>query len=91
MSSVRRTIDETIEREEFRKRHLYEGISFKDLKTHPVHRRKKRGSTSAHFALSGNRTIDAHISELSPGGRNKRHRHVYEAIIYILSGRGHTG
>lgn len=87
---AKRTVDETAEREEFRKKHLYEGMAFKNLKTHPVHLRKIRGSASAHFALSGNRTIDAHISELPPGGHNKRHRHVNEAIIYILSGRGHS-
>ncbi len=87
---ARRTVDETAEREEFRKKHLYEGMAFKNLKTHPVLQRKIRGSASAHFALSSNRTIDAHISELPPGGHNKRHRHVNEAIIYILSGRGHS-
>lgn len=86
----RRTIDETVEREEFRKQHLYEGTSFKNLRGHPVHPRKMRGSASAHFALSGNKTIDAHISELPPGGHNKRHRHVNEAIIYILSGKGYS-
>ena len=83
-------VDETIERAEFRKKHLNEGMAFKNLKTHPVHQRKMRGSASAHFALSGNTTIDAHISELPPGGHNKRHRHINEAIIYILSGRGHS-
>jgi gentisate 1,2-dioxygenase len=82
--------DETAERAEFRKKHLYEGIHFKNLVTHPVHERKIRGSAGAHFALSENKTIDAHISELSPGGHNKRHRHVNEAIIYILSGRGYS-
>ncbi|HET6781201.1 MAG TPA: cupin domain-containing protein [bacterium] len=86
----RGTIDETSEREEFRKKHLYEGTSFKNLRSHPVHQRKMRGSSSAHFALSGNKTIDAHISELPPGGQNKRHRHMNEAIIYILSGRGYS-
>ncbi|MBI3975359.1 MAG: cupin domain-containing protein [Armatimonadetes bacterium] len=85
-----RTLDETTEREEFRKQHLYEGMAFKNLKAHPVRQRKMRGSASAHFALSGNRTIDAHISELPPGGHNKRHRHVNEAIIYILVGRGYS-
>lgn len=84
------TLDETTERAEFRKQHLYEGMVFKSLRTHPVHQRKMRGSAGAHFALSGNRTIDAHISELPPGGHNKRHRHVNEAIIYILTGRGHS-
>ena len=32
----KRTVDETGEREEFRKKHLYEGMSFKNLRAHPV-------------------------------------------------------
>ena len=83
-------IDETTEREEFRKKHLYKGLHFKNLKQHPVHHRSMRGTAGAHFDLSGNQTIDAHISELAPGGHNKMHRHVNEAIIYILSGRGYS-
>ncbi len=85
-----RTLDETTEREEFRREHLYQGMAFQNLKDHPVHARRMRGSASAHFALSGNKTIDAHISELPPGGHNRRHRHVNEAIIYILAGRGYS-
>ena len=61
---------------------------FKDLRNYPVIKRKLRGSSGAHFALAGNRTIDVHISELPPGGKNNMHRHMNEAIIYILSGRG---
>lgn len=83
-------VNEISEREEFRKKHLQEGIFFKDLKNFPVVQRKLRGSSGAHFSLAGNRTIDAHISELPPGGNNNMHRHVNEAIIYILSGRGYS-
>ena len=49
-----------------------------------------RGTGGAWFDLAGNRTIEAHISEISPGGHNKNHRHMNEAIIYILSGRGYS-
>lgn len=83
-------LDEIAEREAFRKEHLQEGVFFKNLMIYPVVKRKLRGSAGAHFALAGNRTIDAHISELPPGGHNHMHRHVNEAIIYILSGRGYS-
>jgi gentisate 1,2-dioxygenase len=82
--------DEVAERREFRKRHLNEGLSFQDLREFPVVERKKRGNRGAHFALAGNRTIDAHISELAPGSHNNEHRHLNEALIYILKGRGHS-
>jgi len=83
-------LNEIAEREEFRRKHLQEGIYFKDLKTYPVIKRKLRGSSGAHFAVAGNRTIDAHISELPPGGHNNMHRHINEAIIYILTGHGYS-
>ncbi len=82
--------DETLEREEFRDKYLNVGMHFKNLKAFLVHRRPTRGSSSAHFSLSDNKTIDAHVSELAPGGHNNMHRHRNEAIIYILSGRGYT-
>lgn len=82
--------DEVAERREFRRRHLNDGIYFKDLRSFPVIERKARGTKGAHFALAGNRTLDAHISEIAPSGHNNEHRHMNEAIIYILSGRGHS-
>lgn len=82
--------DEVAERREFRRQHLNEGVYFPDLKTFPVIERKRRVSRGAHFALAGNRTIDAHVSELAPGSHNREHRHMNEAIIYILTGRGHS-
>jgi quercetin dioxygenase-like cupin family protein len=82
--------DEVAERREFRRQHLNEGLHFEDLRTFPVVERKARGSRGAHFALAGNRTLDAHISELPPGSHNNEHRHMNEALIYVLSGRGHS-
>ncbi len=82
--------DETNERFEFREKHLNRGMHFKNLKTFTVHRRPTRGSSSAHFTVADNKTIDAHVSEIVPGGNNNMHRHVNEAIIYILVGRGYT-
>ncbi len=83
-------LDEVAEREAFRKEHLQEGVFFKNLRAYPVVKRKLRGSAGAHFSLAGNRTIDAHISELPPGGHNNMHRHINEAIIYVLAGRGYS-
>ncbi|MEA2538606.1 MAG: hypothetical protein QOF11_2840 [Chloroflexota bacterium] len=83
-------LNETDELEAFKKAHPYEGRHFRDLRVHPVHYRPMRGTGGAHFELSGNVTIEAHISEIAPGGHNRKHRHMNEAIIYILVGRGHS-
>ncbi len=84
------TFIETDERREFRKQHLNKGVQFKNVKTIAVHHRPGRGSSSAHFAIDGYQTMDFHVSELAPGAHNNRHRHINEAIILILFGRGHT-
>ncbi len=36
------------------------------------------------------RSIDTGIVEIPSGGRTSTHRHSYDAIMFILSGRGHT-
>jgi quercetin dioxygenase-like cupin family protein len=90
MSSNSTLKDEAGELEQFRQNHPNAGLHFKDLKTFPVHYRKLRGTGGAWFDLAGNRTIEAHISEIPPGGHNKKHRHMNEAIIYIVCGRGYS-
>jgi gentisate 1,2-dioxygenase len=74
----------------FKKGYAKEGFCFKNLKEFPLENRKARGTVGVHFNLSGNKIITAHVSEIAPGGSNKRHRHTAEAIIYVLSGRGYT-
>ncbi|MFQ5614643.1 MAG: cupin domain-containing protein [Anaerolineae bacterium] len=81
---------EVEELESFRAKHPNVGLHFKNLKKFPVHHRKMRGTGGAWFDLAGNRTIEAHISEIPPGGHNKKHRHMNEAIIYIVCGRGYS-
>jgi gentisate 1,2-dioxygenase len=35
-------------------------------------------------------TMSMFIEELAPGGRNGRHRHLNEALVYIIEGRGYS-
>jgi gentisate 1,2-dioxygenase len=35
-------------------------------------------------------TLDAHLTKLPPGGRSHKHRHLDEAIIIILKGKGYS-
>ncbi len=88
--TLSQTFIETDERRAFREQHLNTGQHFKNMKTFPVHYRPGRGSSSAHFAIDGYKTMDFHISELAPGSHNNKHRHINEAIIVIVCGRGHT-
>lgn len=67
------------------------GVIAKDLLTHPLKPRPKRGNFfAARFdELSGNTMLGCHVGEM-PGERNIGHRHVDEALIYMLSGSGHS-
>lgn len=68
---------------------LAQGMIARNLPEYPVVERPKRGSLAAAFdELSGNTTLGAHMSELRPGAHNRGHRHVDEAIFYIVAGRG---
>lgn len=67
------------------------GMIAKDLKTHPLKPRPKRGNFfAARFdELSGNTMLGCHVGEM-PGRKNIGHRHVDEAIIFMLSGSGYS-
>ncbi len=68
---------------------LAQGMIARNLPEYPVVERPKRGSLAAAFdELSGNTTLGAHMSELRPGAHNRGHRHVDEAVFYIVAGRG---
>ena len=83
-------IDEMPELEKFRQMFHYASLNFEDLKNRELHKRPLRNNASAWFELSGYKTIEAHVSEMSPRGHSQKHRHNFEAIIYIVKGRGHS-
>jgi gentisate 1,2-dioxygenase len=70
---------------------VVKGLIAKNLKTHPVQPRPKRGEfLAARFDdLAGNTTLGCHLGEM-PGEKNIGHRHVDEAIIFMLTGAGHS-
>lgn len=68
---------------------LPQGVVARDLPRHPVIPRPKRDSRAAAFdELAGNTTLGVHLSEIAPGGSKRGHRHVDEATMIVVSGRG---
>ena len=59
-----------------------------DLRDMEVPVRPWRNNRGRWFHLAENRNLDAHISELLPGGASVRHRHTTEAYLYIVRGHG---
>jgi gentisate 1,2-dioxygenase len=83
-------IDEMPELEKFREEFHYAGLTFEDLKNRTLHKRPLRNNASAWFELANYQAIEAHVSEMGPRGHSHKHRHNFEAIIYIVKGRGHS-
>src|SRR5579859_5784464 len=65
------------------------GLVARRLATHELAPRPKRDSRAAAFdELGGNTTLGVHLSEIAAGGSKRGHRHVDEALIYVVTGRG---
>ena len=84
-------VDEVPERKEFIEKHALKDIAIaRNLKEHPVHARKLRGNAGAYFEFKDMNVLNAHMSEIVPGGKSKKHRHSNEAIITIVAGKGYS-
>lgn len=79
-------------RDEFNRKHPQErGLQVQgNLKSMDLPVRPWRNNRGLFFKLAGNRNIQAHVSEIPPGGNTTRHRHTTEAYIYIVKGRGYS-
>src|SRR3972149_2067878 len=65
--------------------------SVPDLMTATLKPWARKGGRGAYVNLTGSEgIIDAYLCEIPPGGSLLPQRHLYEEIIYILSGYGAT-
>jgi quercetin dioxygenase-like cupin family protein len=67
-----------------------QGLLVKNLPEHPVHARADRGNAAAYFSFPGIKGLEAHVSEIPPGGATPTHRHTCEAFFYVIFGRGYS-
>lgn len=67
-----------------------EAVLVKDLKTTHLEPRPHRNTKAAFYKLGGDIRLQPHVSELPPLGASVNHRHTTEAVIYIVTGRGHS-
>ncbi len=87
-------VNEVQEQEEFRAQHEQRGLFFKNLKTHPVLKRPQRNNAGMWFNFDDYGCMEAHISELAPGGHSNRHRHgmrpssISSVVVVIRSSSG---
>lgn len=67
------------------------GFYVGDLNTLELGAWPRKGGSGAFVNLEGTGGVnDMHVVELAPGGASEAERHLYEEMIYVLSGRGST-
>ncbi len=70
---------------------VYTGFHFSDLRTLEVKPWSRMGGLGAYVNLFGEELSGGnYISEIPPGQSLKPQRHMFEEIVYVLSGRGAT-
>ncbi len=69
---------------------VIETFAVKDLNAVPVKYWEEIGGPAAYIRLTGYEMTDAIVMEIPPKGSLKRHRHIYEENILVLSGQGYT-
>ncbi|HEY3303748.1 MAG TPA: cupin domain-containing protein [Candidatus Binatia bacterium] len=69
---------------------LYEGSALEDLASLPLADWERRGGKVAYTRLGNQENNNLQVVEIPPKGELKPERHIYEAIMYVMRGRGAT-
>src|SRR5579871_4777456 len=69
---------------------LYQGSAFEDLASLPLADWERRGGKVAYTRLGEQEEHGLQIVEIPPGGELKPEHHMYDAIMYVMQGRGAT-
>ncbi len=70
---------------------VYQGFTIPDLRTLQVKPWRRMGATGAYVNLFGEEILgDNYVLEIPPGEKIKPQRHMFEDLVYVLSGRGAT-
>ena len=69
---------------------LYEGSALEDLATLPLAPWERRGGKVAYTRLGNHENNNLQIVEIAPKGELKPERHIYDAIMYVMRGKGAT-
>ncbi len=69
---------------------LYEGSAIENLSTLPLADWERRGGKAAYTRLGEHETVNLQIVEIPPKGELRPEHHIYEAVMFVLSGTGAT-
>ena len=69
---------------------LHGGLYIKDLYSLELDYWPRKGVNGAVVYLDGDEDTDEHVIEIGPAGKTNPEHHMYNEVIYVLSGRGAT-
>ena len=69
---------------------LYEGSYLEDLATLPLAEWERRGGRAAYTRLGEQEIYNLQLVEIPPRGELKPEHHMYDAMMYVIKGRGAT-
>lgn len=69
---------------------VYRGNYVEDVNTLELGDWERLGARGAYLSLANQQVTDGYVAEIPPGGELKPERHLFEEIIYVLSGTGST-
>ena len=69
---------------------LYEGSALENLATLPLSDWERRGGKAAYTRLGNQEVVNLQVVEILAKGELKPERHMYEAVMYVMSGAGAT-
>ena len=69
---------------------LYQGSALEDLATLPLKDWARRGGKAAYTRLGDDEHYSLQIVEIAPKGELKPEHHLYDSVMFVMSGRGAT-
>ena len=69
---------------------LYEGSALEDLASLPLADWERRGGKIAYTRLGDQEDYSLQIVEIPPAGALRPERHMYDAVMYVMRGKGAT-
>ena len=67
-----------------------EGYYVEDMASVPMAPWPRKGGNGGILNLDPTGARDAHVVQLAPAGRSEPEHHLYEEVVYVISGRGAT-
>ena len=69
---------------------IHGGLYIKDLYSLELSDWPRKGVKGAVVYLDGDEDTDEHVVEIGPAGKTNPERHMFNEVVYVLSGRGAT-